>query len=86
MATFRAVDIFAYIPFSIWIQVIPSSLALPLQVGIPVGIFLIALLAARLYTRLNGEPSAFMFLVAYGVADSLLTMAVYGEFLANSLF
>jgi hypothetical protein len=86
MATFRVVDIFSFVPFSIWIQVIPPSLNLALQVGIPVGIFLFALLAARLYARLNGEPSPAMFVIAYGAVDSLLTMAVYGEFLANAIF
>lgn len=85
MATFRAVDIFAYIPFSIWIRVIPPSLTLALQVGIPVATFLIALLTAWLYARRNSEQSAAMFVVAYGVVDCLLTMAVYGEFLANSV-
>jgi len=74
---------FAFVPFSNWIPVIPANLFLPLQIGIPLIVFLIALATAWYFAKSDrySTPPVPLFVVFYGIVDSLLTMAVYGELL-----
>jgi hypothetical protein len=82
--TFMTVDYSAFVPFSSWLPVIPVSLFVPIQVGIPLVIFGIALGVAIYYARRNNSTSVALFVVTYGAADSLLTMAIYCELLLRT--
>jgi hypothetical protein len=86
--TFKTVGgAFAFVPFSNWIPVLPANLFLPLQISIPLIVFLIAL-ATAWYSSKTGRystPPVPLFVVYYGAVDSLLTMAVYGELLLQIL-
>jgi hypothetical protein len=67
-----------YVPFSAWIPLIPEWMRLPLRIGVPA---LITLVAARVTFRytFGGEERSLLFLVLiYGAIDSLLTLAIYG--------
>jgi hypothetical protein len=74
-------DANTYIPFSAWIPVIPPSLGLPLQLGVPVIGTSIALWVAWHYANRDSAKSAAIIFVIYGGIDCLITLAVYGEYL-----
>jgi hypothetical protein len=82
--TFMNVDYLAFVPFSCWLPVIPVSLFVPMQVGVPLIIFGIALGVAIYYAKRHNSTSVALFVVTYGVADSLLTMAIYCELLLRT--
>jgi hypothetical protein len=86
--TFMTVeDAFTFVPFLNWIPAIPANLFLPLQLGIHLIVFLIALVTAWYFAKTDrfSTPPVPLFVVFYGVVDSLLTMAVYGELLLRIL-
>jgi hypothetical protein len=72
-----------YVPFSEWIPVIPSWLALPLRIAVPALIAVAALRIAWRYTYGAERRSALLFVLAYAGVDSLLTAAIYGGLLLN---
>lgn len=82
----RVKNILTFVPFSNWIPVIPNSLFIPLQIGIPLAVLLIALATAWYFAKAGrySTPSLPLFIIVYGVADSLLTMAIYSEQLVSS--
>jgi hypothetical protein len=84
LATFKNVNTFAFVPFSTWIPVISASQAVLLQWGVPLLVFLIGIGVALYYAKRQSTPSTALFVVAYGVTDSLLTMAIYGELLIST--
>jgi hypothetical protein len=70
--------ILSYVPFSAWIPFIPGWLEMPLRIGVPA---IIAILAAFITLRnvYGGKERSPIFLVMiYGSIDGLLTLAVYG--------
>ena len=71
-------EMFEYVPLSAWLPIIPSWLNSPLQLGMPLLIAGLALVAARYYTGRKEEYSAFLFMIIYAVVDAILTLAVYG--------
>jgi len=82
MTTFsRAVS---FVPFSPWVPIIPTWMAVPIKVGVPILGTVFALSAAWRYARQSITQSALMFMLIYIGIDSLITMAIYGEVLFNS--
>ena len=69
---------FAYVPFSAWIPVLPQSWYEPLRIATPVVIGLIALGTALHFTYQRDNRSPLYFTLIYGLVDGLLTLAVYG--------
>ncbi len=72
---------YTYVPFSAWIPVIPSWLNIPLQLGVPTIIAVVALRAAWHYTERSATRSAALFVAIYAGVDGLFTMAVYSGLL-----
>jgi len=73
-----------YVPFSEWIPLIPSWLAIPLRFGAPIIIFVVAIRTAWHYTYRKERRSAVLFMLVYAGVDSLLTMAIYGGLLLGT--
>ena len=72
----------SYVPFSAWID-IPERFGTPLRIGIPVLIFIIAVLAAN-YVRRRKTQSAAVFYITFVLVDAALTLAIYGVNLLGS--
>ena len=73
-----------YVPFSEWIPLIPSWLAIPLRFGAPIIIFVVAIRTAWYYTYRRERRSAALFMLVYAGVDSLMTMAIYGGLLLGT--
>lgn len=67
-----------YVPFTAWIPLIPRSLYLPLQIGVPTLIALFALWVAKHFTYDRMRNSPLYFILLYISIDGVLTTAVYG--------
>jgi hypothetical protein len=66
----------SYVPFSAWLE-IPSAWDAFLRFGIPILIFLTALLVAyRMQKRY--DSSTLIFYIAFGLTDAILSLAIYG--------
>jgi len=71
-------DIMLYVPFSAWLD-IPIWLAPILQVGVPILVFGLGLLAAEIRRkRMDGEPSSLVYYLLVVIVDMVLTLAIYG--------
>ncbi|UCG24071.1 MAG: hypothetical protein JSW55_18390 [Chloroflexota bacterium] len=82
--TFTLPGIREYVPFSAWLP-LPPWMELPLQIIVPLGITLVALLAAWTFTYRRNNNAPVYFIIIFGAADSLMTMAVYGVIIYNAL-
>ena len=67
-----------YVPFSAWIPVVPAAWRLPLQIGVPAFITLLAIVSAYQFTRHREQQSLLFFMLIYGAIDTILTLGVYG--------
>ncbi len=76
-------DIVRYVPFSAWID-IPAGATTAVQVGVPLGIAFIAVLAAETIRRRRTE-SALIYYFTLTLTDTVLTLAVYGVLLLGAL-
>jgi hypothetical protein len=72
-----------YVPFSEWVPIIPSWLALPLRIAVPALIAAGGLRIAWRYTYQVGRRSALLFVLIYAGVDALLTAAIYGGLLLD---
>lgn len=70
-----------YVPFSAWLPIIPSWLNLPLQVGVPLLISILALWLAWFFTYGRQRRSLLFSMLLYVAIDGVMTMAVYGVIL-----
>ena len=77
-------DTLTYVPFSGWIPIIPAWLGILLQLAVPIAIAIVALRIAWHYTGHRAIQSAFLFLIIYGLVDSVLTMAIYSGLLFDA--
>jgi hypothetical protein len=69
-------SILFYVPFSAWIE-IPGSWRVPLQIGVPLAILVLAFLAAWLLRRKRTDSAVMLYLVFVAV-DAFFTLAIYG--------
>jgi hypothetical protein len=67
-----------YVPFSAWIPLIPEWMRLPLRIGVPALITLVAASVTFRYTYGGEERSLLFLILIYGAIDALLTLAIYG--------
>jgi len=70
--------LFAYVPFSAWIPIIPTGWFAPLRIGTPIVIGLVAVFTAIWFTYARENRSPLFFTLFYGLVDGLLTLALYG--------
>ena len=75
---------FDYAPFSAWLP-LPDWLQGILLILVPVSITLFSLWLAWHYTFRRKEQSPFYFLLIFGAADAVLSMAVYGVLIYGAL-
>jgi hypothetical protein len=86
---FLAIKVFSlpglrsYVPFSAWLPV-PSWMQWPLQIIVPLAISITALIIAWTFTYRRRNNSPFYFIILFGVADSFMTMAIYGVLIFNA--
>lgn len=74
-----------YVPFSAWIPFMPVWLQATLQILVPVAITLVSLAIAWYVIYRRGSKSALYFLLAFAGLDALLTMAIYGFLIYNTI-
>lgn len=74
-----------YVPFSAWIPRIPDWMQAPLQIGVPVAITLFASWLAWVLIYKRGSRSPLYYLLAFSAIDGVLTMAVYGFLIYNTI-
>jgi hypothetical protein len=65
-----------YVPFSAWLD-IPERFWTPLRIGVPLLIFLIAILIAD-WVRRRKSQSAIMFYITFVLVDAAFTLTIYG--------
>lgn len=81
MKTFFIPAVRYYVPFSAWIEM-PQQWHTPLQILVPIVIFVIGMGIAMKVSVRRGGASSVIFYLAQAIPDMVLTLAIYGvEFL-----
>lgn len=75
----------SYVPFSAWLPFIPPWMQAPLQILVPLSITLFAIAVAWHYVYRRGSRSVLYFYLVFAAIDALLTTAVYGFLIYNTI-
>lgn len=70
--------IISYVPFSVWIPILPESWKELLRIGLPILLGLLGFIVAYQHTFARKNYSPLFFFLIYGLVDGLLTIAIYG--------
>lgn len=76
-------NIFEYVPFSVWVPIIPVWLEGIMRWGVPLLISVGGLVGAWHFTIRRHVASPLYFMLIFGLVDGLLTLAIYGFYFYN---